>query len=424
MRTHIVVVDTFTTILASALMVVGVTVGYILSRFFAGQNRLATEPSSRIDPTETIELKRTIRRMEQENNELTLFFVTFPDLIRQLNANRTKRNIAPVLLRLLEVIFEPGQICIFYRSKTGDSFKLAASKGLPRAMEETSVRVAIAEGRVGWVAEHQMVMDARDFAAAPHQIPDSSGLSRQVQIDLCAPMVDTDDQNTVGIITVGAMGRYPRNEKKMIKMVSDLGSMGIKNADYHQRIQTLANEDGLTHLYNKRFGSNQLSLAINSAEQHGQPLSVCLFDIDHFKNYNDTQGHLAGDEVLRQLGRIVRAAIRADDFAARFGGEEFLVVFQDTDKEGALIAAEKIRRQIEGFPFTNKDAQPGGDLTISGGVSTFPSDSSSSTELVRLADEALYSGKQHGRNRIVPCRTPYLSESAEDPGSPQEPGRL
>jgi diguanylate cyclase (GGDEF)-like protein len=267
-----------------------------------------------------------------------------------------------------------------------------------------------------------MVMDARDFAADPNRNLEDPGLSRRVQIDLCAPMVDSDDQTTVGIITVGAMGRYPRNEKKMIKMVADLGSMGIKNAEYHQRIQTLANEDGLTRLYNKRFGSNQLSLGINSAEQQGQPLSVFLFDIDHFKNYNDTQGHLGGDEVLRQIGRIVQSAIRADDFAARFGGEEFLVVFHDTDKEGALIAAEKIRRQIEGFPFANKEAQPGGKLTISGGVSSFPTDSSSSTELVRLADEALYAGKQQGRNRVIPCRTPYLSAGSEDAGPPLMPG--
>jgi len=415
-------VDTFTTILASALMVVGVSVGYVLSRFFAGQNRPAAEPAASQGPTELTEGKRSCRRLEQENDELTLFFVAFLDLIRQLNANRTKRNIAPVLLRLLDVIFEPGQICIFYRSKAGDSFKLATSKGLPRALEEKSVTVATSQGRVGWVAEHQMVMDARDFAADPNRNLDDSDLSRRVQIDLCAPMVDSDDQTTVGIITVGAMGRYPRNEKKMIKMVADLGSMGIKNADYHQRIQTLANEDGLTRLYNKRFGSNQLSLGINSSEQQGQPLSVFLFDIDHFKNYNDTQGHLAGDEVLRQIGRIVRSAIRADDFAARFGGEEFLVVFHDTDKEGALIAAEKIRRQIEGFPFANKEAQPGGKLTISGGVSSFPTDSSSSTELVRLADEALYSGKKGGRNRVIPCRTPYLSPGSDDPAPPQMPG--
>lgn len=404
--------DIYTILLASALMLVGVGLGYFLSRLFAApQQRLLEQDVSEKKgiTSDNVELRRTVRRMEQENNELTLFFVTFPDLIRQLNNNRTKRNIAPVLLRLLEVIFEPGQICIFFKSKKGDSFTLATSKGLPRAMEEQSIAVRSNEGRVGWVAEHQIVMDARDFTASPNSLGESAQFAQRIQIDLCAPMVDSDDQTTVGIITVGALSRYPRNEKKMIKMVADLGSMGIKNAEYHQRIQTLANEDGLTGLYNKRYGTKELSLSINSAEQRNQPLSVFLFDIDHFKQYNDSQGHLAGDEILRQLGRVVRSSIRADDFAARFGGEEFLVVFQDTNKEGALIAAEKIRRQIEGFPFANKDQQPGGNLTVSGGVASFPLDSRSSTELLRLADEALYLGKKQGRNRVMACRTPYFS---------------
>ncbi len=399
-------------IIAGALMVVGVSSGYLLSRFFsAPQQRSLEEVESESNSvaSDNVELRRTVRRMEQENNELTLFFVTFPDLIRQLNTNRTKRNIAPVLLRLLEVIFEPEQICIFYKSQKGDSFKLSASKGLPRGIEEQGFQVQAKEGRVGWVADHQIVMDARDFAASSHGHVETTAVAERIQIDLCAPMVDSDDQSTVGIITVSALGRYPRNEKKMIKMVADLGSMGIKNADYLQRIQTLANEDGLTGLYNKRYGTKQLSLSINSAERNKQPLSVYLFDIDHFKQYNESQGHLAGDEILRQLGRVAKSAIRADDFAARFGGEEFLVVFQDTDKEGALIAAENFRRQIENFPFANKDQQPGGNLTISGGVASFPLDSSSSTELLRLADEALYQGKQQGRNRVMACRTPYFS---------------
>ncbi|MCZ6747026.1 MAG: hypothetical protein O7C74_07405, partial [Acidobacteria bacterium] len=231
-------------LLASALMVVGVSLGYILSRFFSSPGQRSQQQGSSDKnnmSSDSVELQRSMRRMEQENNELTLFFVTFPDLIRQLNTNRTKRNIAPVLLRLLEVIFEPGQICIFYKAQKGDCFKLAASKGLPRGVEEGSVVVRSNEGRVGWVAEHQMVMDAKDFTTSSKGHGESAKFAQRIQIDLCAPMVDADDQTTVGIITVGAMSRSPRNEKKMIKMVADLGSMGIKNAEYHLRIQTLAN---------------------------------------------------------------------------------------------------------------------------------------------------------------------------------------
>ena len=232
-------------------------------------------------------------------------------------------------------------------------------------------------------------------------------------------MVDVDENVTMGVITVGGLTRYPRNEKKMIKMVADLGSMGIKNAEYHQRIQQQANVDALTQLFNKRYGTDRLALTINQVERSGEPLSVYLFDIDHFKTYNDTNGHLAGDDILREVGKLVRSTIRADDFAVRFGGEEFLVVFPGTDKPGALVAAEKIRRTIESYPFDHQDKQPGGRLTVSGGVATFRTDSMSSTELLRLADEALYEAKKQGRNRVLACRTPYLSGSVGDDTAPQ-----
>lgn len=404
-------------------IVVGIGLSGLLAAFLVGRllrpppvvDTAAADDSRR----ELVELRRAVRRMEQENEELALFFVALPDLIRQLNDNRDKRQIAPILIRMLDVIFEPGQICVFYRSTSGDRLKLVGSKGVPRSITDQETHVMFSDGRIGWVAEHQMVMDSRDFVSASSFRGETATLSSRFNVELCAAIVDTDDNKTMGVITVGALGRYPRSEKKMIKMVADLGSMGIKNADYHQRIQAQANEDSLTQLYNKCFGTDKLALTINRTEKTGEPLAVFLFDIDHFKNYNDTNGHLAGDDVLRKLGEIVRGAIRADDFAVRFGGEEFLIVFPGTDKPGALVAAEKVRRAIEAFPFPNGNKQPGGQLTISGGVSAFRTDSMNSTELLRLADEALYTAKKQGRNRVLACRTPYLSGAAGDPpGAP------
>jgi diguanylate cyclase (GGDEF)-like protein len=392
----------------AGLLVVSAGIGFLAARLRRSSRKRAASVAD-VSTDKNMDLRRSLRRMEQENDALTLFFVTLPDLIRQLQANRDKRHIAPLLIRLLEVIFEPSQICVFYRAASNDGLKLASSKGLHRAVQEAGLRVSFSEGRIGWVAEHQVVMDSRDFSSAQNFHGEDPGLASRIQIDLCAPMIDPDDHRTIGIVTVGGLGRYPRNEKKMIKMAADLGSIGIKNAEYHKRIQTLANEDSLTKLYNKRFGRDKLALCINDAERDNRMLSIFLFDIDHFKRYNDTNGHLAGDEILRQIGRLLLSLIRADDFAIRFGGEEFLVVFQETDKEGALMAAEKVRRQVEGYPFPFQDRQPGGNLTISGGVAAFRTDSCNSTELIRLADEALYEAKRQGRNRVMACRSPYLS---------------
>jgi diguanylate cyclase (GGDEF)-like protein len=361
-----------------------------------------------------------LRGMEKENEDLTLFFVvSLPDLVRQLNANREKRHIAPMLVRMLDLIFTPRQVCIFYRSRGGEHLKLAASQGFPEGLNIRDAEVDIGRGRLGWVARHQIVMTAHDLDTTPSLGGHEASLEDQLQLELCAPLVDPDGEVTLGVITVGGPTIHQRYGKKMIKMVADLGSLALKNTEYYRRIRTLAKQDGLTLLYNKRAGLEQLSLDINSAEQRQDELSIFLFDIDHFKNYNDTNGHIAGDEVLREVGQILQQFLRADDFAIRFGGEEFLVVLHDTDKQGAMVAAEKIRKLFEQHPFPYQESQPGCCLTISGGVASMRTDSRISTELIRLADEALYQAKKRGRNRVLPYRAAYLTgETEPDPSRP------
>jgi diguanylate cyclase (GGDEF)-like protein len=360
-----------------------------------------------------------LKGMEKDSEDLTLFFVvSLPDLVRQLNANRDKRHIAPMLIRMLELIFAPRQVCVFYRSRDGESMRLTAGHGLPDSMDKDSLEVGGDEGLIGWVAQHQMVMTAHDFEMASSQTSVGGTVQDRLKVDLCAPLIDPDGEVTLGVITVGGLTLHQRYAKKMIKMVADLGSLALKNTEYYRRIRTLAKQDGLTLLYNKRAGAEQLSLAINAAEQRAEDLSVFLFDIDNFKVYNDTNGHIAGDEVLRGVGQILQSCLRSDDFAVRFGGEEFLVVFHDADKQGALVAAENLRATFESHPFPFEESQPAGRLTISGGVASMRTDSRISTELVRLADEALYQAKHAGRNRVLPYRAAYLSGDTEpDPSS-------
>jgi len=127
-----------------------------------------------------------------------------------------------------------------------------------------------------------------------------------------------------------------------------------------------------------------------------------MIDIDHFKKYNDSYGHPAGDALLRTVGRLLRENIRKIDLAARYGGEEFCLVLADTSKSAASLVAEKMRRLVEG---SSLDGVPhhtnNGRVTISLGVATFPTDASTSNELVKLADQRLYDAKQLGRNQVV-----------------------
>lgn len=162
-----------------------------------------------------------------------------------------------------------------------------------------------------------------------------------------------------------------------------------------------ATKDPLTGLSNRRQLMSDLSLEMKRAKRYGTPLALILLDVDHFKKYNDTHGHPAGDEVLRQVARLLTMNVRAFDKVARYGGEEFVVILPQTDLQGAAAAAEKLRRAIEEHPFLGEETQPGGKVTVSLGVAGFPEHAGSVDELLEQADQAMYRAKAAGRNRVT-----------------------
>jgi len=157
-----------------------------------------------------------------------------------------------------------------------------------------------------------------------------------------------------------------------------------------------ATSDMLTGLPNTRAARETLKRVMAQASRGVAPLSVVMFDLDRFKQINDTYGHGRGDDVLAAVGSVVRATLRASDFAARFGGEEFLVLLPDTDRGGAVTTAEKLRQALSeiSIPLVERA------ITASFGVATFPADGADEDTLVRAADHALYDAKAAGRDRV------------------------
>jgi len=171
-------------------------------------------------------------------------------------------------------------------------------------------------------------------------------------------------------------------------------------AEANARLAQLAVTDGLTGLYNHRHFHERLALEVERSHRSGLPLSLLMLDVDHFKQFNDSFGHPAGDEVLRQLARVLADTRRANDVVARYGGEEFAVILVDTAKFTAAKVAERVRARVYGHDFSEA-AQRAGRLGVSIGVATFPDDGGDAEALVRAADTALYAAKRAGRNRVV-----------------------
>src|SRR5262245_10186307 len=169
-----------------------------------------------------------------------------------------------------------------------------------------------------------------------------------------------------------------------------LSGSNIENA-YHEEIYRLTTVDGLTQVYNKRYFIETLEREIGRAQRYRRDLSLILFDIDHFKNVNDTFGHLAGDSVLKQLANVIKGRIRREDVLARYGGEEFAIILPEIDKHNALQFGEKIRRITEKAVFRFEDTEI--PVTVSVGVSSLTPETQEASDFVKLADDALYSAK-------------------------------
>ncbi|HKE60688.1 MAG TPA: GGDEF domain-containing protein [Pyrinomonadaceae bacterium] len=179
--------------------------------------------------------------------------------------------------------------------------------------------------------------------------------------------------------------------------------------EFQQQIQRLLAHDELTGLLTSKSFFSELRREAARAEEESRPFCVLMLDIDHFKDVNDTYGHMAGSRALQEMGSLIITALRSGDVAARIGGEEFATFLLDADYAQALVAAERVRQAVEQHQFfANRRGEAGAEesfrMTISIGVAAYPDDAKDPIQLVELADSALYRAKRSGRNIICAYR--------------------
>jgi diguanylate cyclase (GGDEF)-like protein len=317
------------------------------------------------------------------------------DLMGQMLAASGRRTMVPVILKLIEELLEPEQAAVFVHRPDG-KLALAEGIGLPETLAR-GAEVAPGEGRIGRLGKTRRALAEAEFDAVGGA-PEPASLAG-LHVDVGAPILARDRLH--GVIGVGRPRRRRAEAKTVVKMLADLAGLAIVQVDKLKAIQDTANKDGLTGVYNKRYFQERLSVEIRRAERDGLGVSLFLLDIDDFKNYNDTNGHVAGDEVLKKMGQLLRGSIREDDLIARYGGEEFVILYPGASKALAYRLAQGLRRAVESHPFAGGEHQPLHAVTISGGVAAYPQDATSEVELIRAADHALYQAKNAGRNRII-----------------------
>lgn len=376
-------------------------------------------------------LRRNHARLEEDLQFLFQFLKEFPNFARELYGGVKEREVPTVLLNVVMRSLKPAHSVIMVRrGKTEDDPNQAGRMVVAAVAPDGSkikvgTEVRLDVGDLAFVAQTQLVMNRQDLVAEMARAKVKEQSLPGFEADLVAPMVY--DQDTLGLIALARPQKASGEAKAALRLIAQTGAQALHNAATLSLMKVTADMDGLTGVFNKRHLSQTLSeliykaacKAYDAATTTGRlkpsTLSIFLFDIDNFKNYNDVNGHVAGDRLLQELANLVQQNIRKDDIFGRFGGEEFLVIFPNISAAQAMTAAQKIRSVITQYKFAFAEKQPLGMISVSGGVAEYPFDGLDATSLLHKADGALYEAKRQGRNKVFAVSRPGdASEKVED----------
>ncbi|GAB4390055.1 MAG: hypothetical protein Kow0025_19470 [Thermodesulfovibrionales bacterium] len=257
------------------------------------------------------------------------------------------------------------------------------------------------EGVAGWVARNGQPVIVDDVARDKRFASSADAMTKHgVKSVMCAPVRIKD--RVLGVLEViKKAGREAFTDKDfhlMMRLV-DQAALAVERIILYQKTEELVVTDDLTKLFNSRYLNSALETEIIRSKRFHVSVSLIFMDIDHFKNVNDTYGHLVGSKVLIETGQVLSTNLRRIDVVARYGGDEFVIILPQTSPQNAKALAEKLRRKLEGHLFLEKDGY-NIRITASFGVASYPESAKTKEDLLRLSDEAMYWVKRHDRNGV------------------------
>jgi len=337
-----------------------------------------------------------LARLERRHAELKLLYETIRDLSGTLSVREVLDRLIDRALAHLDA--EIGSILL---AGPDGRMRIVVARGLPSDVVD-GTWVGVGEGISGYVAQtgrSLLVTDVEHderFRRRNHERYYTASF-------ISAPLVHMGVVR--GVINVNnkrSRDEFYASDLSLLEALAGHACAALANAHAYESVLARAQRDSLTGLANHGHMWSTLAVEFERADRHDRALSLVMLDIDHFKAFNDRFGHLAGDEALCAVARVLEANSRSHDVVARYGGEEFAVILPETDVPGALHYAEKMREAVEVAEIVPNG---GGTLTISVGVASSDAGVRSPQDLVVRAEERLYRAKQAGRNRVCACET-------------------
>jgi diguanylate cyclase (GGDEF)-like protein len=346
-------------------------------------------------------IERTNRTLESLVKDLSLLYEIGQEVNSVIDLDMLYENITTTLKKYLKI----NEFAILIFDEKKENLYVKAASGFPDNDAILKTDFKKGEGISGTVAESGKRIYVKDTGKENRFLHYKGERKTESASLLSAPLIFKNE--IMGVINFGRPGvnSFTFSDIKMLTLVAGHVALALANAKLYTKTRELSVKDELTQLYNRRHFQHMLQMEWKRAVRFFRDLSVIMIDVDHFKAYNDSFGHLNGDAVLRQIGQILQRNLREVDTVARFGGEEFVLLLPDTDKHGAIAVAEKIRRLVEQHKFTTEGREPTRSITISAGIASYPDDVSEMDDLIDHADIALFRAKDNGRNQVI-CYSP------------------
>ncbi len=364
-----------------------------------------TDPGRNVEQLEKklAQLEKKYNKLVDVNNNLNervLELYTLYNISRTLSTSLTVKDLFEVVMGLIGESLNVDQYCIMFLDDELQKLQIRASHGLPESIL-THGEVKVDEGVSGKVVTGGQPVLINDISKEKNffYFP-KSGINRGSYLGV--PLKNSDEA-IIGVLNAHKPepNGFSGSDVRLFTAVAENVAIAISNALTLEQTRELVRRDELTGLYNRRYFFERFEREVCRSNRYNRVLSLLMIDIDHFKNYNDTYGHLRGDRLLKRLSRILEGSLRKIDVVARYGGEEFLVLLPETTKEQAVMVGEKLRRAVENCDFNDDDSnlEPQ-HITITVGVASVPDDANEPIVALDLADKALYFGKAQGRNQV------------------------